>query len=1216
MVNKSAKILLIEDNPGDVRLIREMLTEVPDVSFELETASRLSTGLKRLDKEKPDVILLDIGLPDSQGIDTLKRVYAKVKTLPIVVLTGLEDESVGMEAVHRGAQDYLVKGRVDGKVLWRVINYSVERKSLENYLEKERQEYKRIIDSSPIIIFYKNKEGRFLRVNRAFAETLRMPEEEFIGKTVFDLYSTKIARNMAEDDKEVFESGRPKLNVMEQYESASGLRWAQTDKIPIFDEGGVTVGLIGFAQDITERKQAEEALRQSEERYRTLFNSKLDGMCVMDETMKVLLVNQAAVDIFGFDSIDEALGANPFDFIPLEERDRVLNVIKEDMFKSDLRQVNEFRLTNQSGKNIWVSAVGTLTEYEGKLAGLISFRDVTERKEAEEAVRQSEEKYRTILEQMEEGYFETDVRGNFTVVNDATCRVLGYSREEMIGTSYRAFVTEEYADAVYQTFNQVYVTGTPVRQFPYEAITKDGGKRFVEVSVLPLRDKEGRIIGFRGIGHDITERKQAEEKLRKAEELYRLLAENVTDIIFAVDMNLKPIYFSPSAEIILGYTSEEAMTEKLEAGVTGESVDVITRLFADVLATIETGTIDPQKVWSAEIEVVHKDGHRVPVEARAKLLLDPAGTPLGIVGVMRDITERKRMERELRSSRDHLDRILNSMVEVLMVMDTDYNIIDVNRSFLQYYGGKREDIIGRKCYKVMHGISKPCATAKRHCPLKTVLKTGKPVTGEGDYKTAEGQEFIFEESMFSLVDADGNIEAVVEMQHDITVRKNMEESLRISEQNFRDSIENSLLGIRVIDKDGKTIYANQALLDMWGYGSIKELEAVPANQRYTPESYPGHMKRMKDGKVGESIPPSYEVSIIRSDGQVRHVSASTRALVWGGEMQYQAVYQDVTERKQAETEYRTIIRTAMDGFCLTDMKGHFLDVNEAYCDLTGYSRDELLNMSVKDVEAAEKPEDVAERIRKVERVGYDSFESRHRHKDGRIIDVEISVNYLPAGGGRMFIFVRDITERKRMEEELKKSVEKFKKTMEGVIQVIASIVEVRDPYTAGHQRRVADLACAIAKEMGLSQERVEEIHMAALIHDIGKIYVPAEILSKPSTLTEIEFSMIKSHPQVAYDILKSVEFPWPICKVVLQHHERMNSSGYPGGLPGEDITFGARILAVADVVEAMASHRPYRPALGIDKALEEISKNKGILYDTGVADACLRLFNEKEFKFE
>ncbi|MBC8273422.1 MAG: PAS domain S-box protein, partial [Chloroflexi bacterium] len=584
--------------------------------------------------------------------------------------------------------------------------------------------------------------------------------------------------------------------------------------------------------------------------------------------------------------------------------------------------------------------------------------------------------------------------------------------------------------------------------------------------------------------------------------------------------------------------------------------------------------------------------------------------------VCRDITERKRMEREIRASHDYLDRIINSMVDVLVVLDTDYTITDVNRSFSKYYGGERKDIVGRKCYEVMFSLSKPCSEKQRRCPLRTVLKTGKPFSMEHIYKTVEGQEFTFELSMFPLLDSDGNIEALIEIQHDVTVRKQMEESLRLSEQNFRDLIENSPLGIRFLDKDGNTLYANRALLDIWGYSSLDELEAVPEKQRYAPESYAEHMERVEKGR-GANVPLDYEVSIVRSDGKVRHVLASTRALLWGGEKQFQAVYQDVTERRQAEMEYKTIVGTAMDGFAIHDMQGRFLDMNDAYCHLIGYSRDELLNMLFTDVEVGEKPEDRVKRIRRlIKEVGYDHFETRHRRKDGGIIDVDISVNYLPTDGGRFFVFLRDITERKRMEEELRHNLERFKNAMEGVIQVIASIVEVRDPYTAGHQRRVAELVCAIAEEMGFSEERIEEIRMAALIHDIGKIYVPAEILSKPSRLTEIEFSMIKSHPQVAYDILKSVEFPWPICKLVLQHHERMNSSGYPGGLPGEDILPGARILAVADVVEAMASHRPYRPALGLDKALDEISKNRGVLYDSEVADACLRVFNERGFRFE
>ena len=178
------------------------------------------------------------------------------------------------------------------------------------------------------------------------------------------------------------------------------------------------------------------------------------------------------------------------------------------------------------------------------------------------------------------------------------------------------------------------------------------------------------------------------------------------------------------------------------------------------------------------------------------------------------------------------------------------------------------------------------------------------------------------------------------------------------------------------------------------------------------------------------------------------------------------------------------------------------------------------------------------------------------------------------------------------------------------------MTELRDPYTSGHQQRVTQLACAIAKEMNLNEKITEEIRVSGALHDIGKIHIPSEILSKPGRLTENEFNMIKTHSEAGFNILKAIEFPWPVAPVVLQHHERTNGSGYPAGLLVKDILLEARVLAVADVVEAMSSHRPYRPALGINKALEEISQNKGILYDPEVVDACLKLFAEKRFKFE
>ncbi len=210
----------------------------------------------------------------------------------------------------------------------------------------------------------------------------------------------------------------------------------------------------------------------------------------------------------------------------------------------------------------------------------------------------------------------------------------------------------------------------------------------------------------------------------------------------------------------------------------------------------------------------------------------------------------------------------------------------------------------------------------------------------------------------------------------------------------------------------------------------------------------------------------------------------------------------------------------------------------------------------------------------------------------------------------------DVTERMQAEKEVRETLKKLRSAMGGIIQAMALTVESRDPYTAGHQKRVSNLARSIAQEIGMSKDQIEAVRMAGLVHDLGKISVPSEILSKPSRLSDLEFKLLEGHPQTSYDILKDIDFPWPIARIVLQHHERMDGSGYPAGLKGDEILIEAKVIMVADVVEAIASHRPYRPAYGIDVALDEIEKNKGILYDPEVVDACLRLFREKGFKLE
>ena len=251
--------------------------------------------------------------------------------------------------------------------------------------------------------------------------------------------------------------------------------------------------------------------------------------------------------------------------------------------------------------------------------------------------------------------------------------------------------------------------------------------------------------------------------------------------------------------------------------------------------------------------------------------------------------------------------------------------------------------------------------------------------------------------------------------------------------------------------------------------------------------------------------------------------------------------------------------------------------------------------------------------------GARNYETTIRCKDGKRKVISWYSRHIIDERGKIVGLVttgRDVTEQKITEKKLKEALKKVRKILGAVIKVLSLVVEKKDPYTAGHQRRVSDLARAIASDMDLSEEKIEAIRTAALLHDIGKIRIPAEILTKPARLNDMEFFLVKAHPQIACEIIKDIEFPWPITDIILQHHERLDGSGYPQGLKDDEILLEARILAVADVVEAMSFHRPYRPSLGLKKALEEIERNRRKLYDPDVVDACLKLFRMKEFKFD
>jgi PAS domain S-box-containing protein/putative nucleotidyltransferase with HDIG domain len=455
-------------------------------------------------------------------------------------------------------------------------------------------------------------------------------------------------------------------------------------------------------------------------------------------------------------------------------------------------------------------------------------------------------------------------------------------------------------------------------------------------------------------------------------------------------------------------------------------------------------------------------------------------------------------------------------------------------------------------------------------------------------------------------------------------KKKADEMLRISEENFRHSLDDSPLGIRIYSTDGKILYANQEILKIYGYDSFEELNNTPRDKKYTPECYAEYQIRKEKRRRGENVPSNYEISIIRKDGKIRYLEVFRKKVMWNGEVQFQALYADITERKQAEKNlqegeerYRIVVENAHEAIIITqDMKMVF--ANRAAVEQIGYSKETLTSGIFTSFIHPDDRRMVADYS--IKRLNGENvppvYSFRIISQDGKVKWVELNATVIEWNKKPATLnFFNDITERKLLEEERIEGYNRIKKALHATVKSIALMVETKDPYTAGHQERVSQLAKAIAKEMGLTEDRQDFVKTASIIHDLGKVSVPSELLSKPTKLSELEFNIIKVHSQAGYNILKDIDFPWPVADVVLQHHERMNGSGHPQGLQGEDILLEARILAVADVVEAISSHRPYRPSLGISFALDEISKNKGILYDAKVVETCLKLFQKKNFAF-
>ncbi|MCX5996706.1 MAG: PAS domain S-box protein [Chloroflexi bacterium] len=591
------------------------------------------------------------------------------------------------------------------------------------------------------------------------------------------------------------------------------------------------------------------------------------------------------------------------------------------------------------------------------------------------------------------------------------------------------------------------------------------------------------------------------------------------------------------------------------------------------------------------------------------------------------IAKQTKTENELRESEQKYRTLITQSQDGVFVVNLEGNFLAVNKVMYENLKYSEDELLSMSIWDIV-----PEQYIELHKKRIADILVGKAPNTAAEYlvKGKDGNPHYVE--ILSAPYYEGKkLIGFQGIARDITERKKVEKKLEQSEERYRSLVEEAFEGIIVI-QDGKILFANPRAYEIIDYSRDQTeprsfTDFVYAEDR--EKVIDRHLKRLK----GEQLEETYPIRLVDQRGIIKWTQISTALIDWEGKPATLTFLTDITERKLAEEQlqesearYRLLAEHTTDTIRLMDMNLKTKYLSPSAAKQRGFTHQEMLELPM---EKQLAPESFRAAIgifsKEISRVesdpGYNpvhTLDLEYCCKDGTTVWAESKFSVIRDSSGEpisILVEARDITERKLAEENLVKSYESVKKTLNDAINTMVKIVEMRDPYTAGHQHKVAQLATAIAREMKWEDTRIDQLRTAAVVHDVGKMYIPSDILSRPGRLSEIEFNLIKTHAQSGYDIVRGMDFPGNIAKAVLQHHERLDGSGYPNGLKSEDTLLEAKILAVADVIEAMCSHRPYRPALGLEKAFEEISKNRGKLYDPDVVAACLKLFTEKGFNF-
>ena len=800
----------------------------------------------------------------------------------------------------------------DDKTKKQLIHELTELRSQNAALKKSEspEKYRSLVEDLRDVIYELDSQGVVLYISPAIRDLLGYDSAEIVGKNFIELAHKDDLSSRAEWFSEL-RKGVESLSEYRIIDKSGKYKWAQTRVRPII-EGGQFKGARGILIDVTDQRRVEEALRESEELFRSYLEYAPDGVYMSDLEGNFLYGNLKCEEIIGYRR-EELIGKNflELNILPEKSLNKAAQLLQANI-EGKSTGPDEIELISKEGRIIPVEISTSVVQRMGQRIILAFVRDISDRKRTVDALRESEEKYRWVLNNMADVITVMDMNLCFTYISPSIIRMRGYTAEEATAQTLEQVMTPESLQISVKVFEEemkLEASGTAdpdrIRIVVVEQYRKDGSIVLMENHLSFMRDETKKPVGIISVSHDITARKQAEVNLKESKELTDAVVENVPLMIFLKEAeDLRFVIFNRAGEELLGYDRKALLGKNNLDLFPPEQAAHFMAKDREVLDG-ESGILDIPE----EPILTAKKGQRL-LHTRKICIKGTDGVTKYLLGISEDITDRKRAEEELRLSEERLRDILFSVADWVWEVDENGVYTYSSQKGFDLFGKTRGDIIGKTPFDFM-----PPDEAKRVAAIFSEIVANKaPIKDLENWNIRRnGQRVCLLTNGVPILDEEGNLKGYRGIDKDITERKQAEELLRLSEQNFRRSLDGSPLGVAIVSEEAEILYVNRMIMDFFGYESIEELRETPFTKRYTESSYAESLDRKNKRRLHPDDSSDYEIDIVRKDGEVRHLQVWRTRVLWNFKEHYQVIYRDDTDRKRAEKQLQRYPRKSQEG---------------------------------------------------------------------------------------------------------------------------------------------------------------------------------------------------------------------------------------------------------------------------------------------------------------